>query len=312
MGKLEIRSIDKISIGTEISGVNLANVHDQDIRSAIGGEFGRTGLIVFKDMEPSDELQVAVSGIIGPPQEHALKQMNQDPNSLGLIELSYEGNIVEERGVQVEGLVPWHFDACYSDKLNRGAILRALVISPIGGMTGFVDGVQLYNAISPELKKKFEGLGVIYHPTVTHNNQRFGKVDGRRWISLSEKMRSLYAANEQAQRAVHPAIWERASGEKVLHVSPWQAVGIWGHEDKEGNEFLETLCQEIFIKMQPYWHQWGPNDMVLWDNWRFIHAAGGNDPKYRRSMRRTTIKGDYGLGAYESDMLREQVRGISA
>ena len=307
MPPLTVQPLDGTAIGAQISGLNLANVNDDVVRAEVRDAFERVGLIVFRDMEQSDELQLAVSGIIGPPQEHALKQMTQDPNNLGLIELSYEGNIVIENGKKIEGLVPWHFDACYSDKLNRAALLRALVITPEDGLTGFVDGVQLYKSISTELRTSFENLRVIYHPTATHNNQLFGKTNGRKWISLSEKMRSLYAANEDAPRAVHPAIWQRQSGEHVLHVSPWQAVGIWGHEDSEGNALLESLCQEIYQKMEPYWHKWEPTDLVLWDNWRFIHSAGGNDPQYKRAMRRTTIKGDYGLGSYEADLVGDTV-----
>ena len=55
--------------------------------------------------------------------------------------------------------------------------------------------------------------------------------------------------------------------------------------------------------MEPYWHQWRPNDMVIFDNWRFIHAISGNDPKHLRRMHRTTIEGDYGLGRFESELV---------
>jgi taurine dioxygenase len=48
-----------------------------------------------------------------------------------------------------------------------------------------------------------------------------------------------------------------------------------------------------------YWHQWKPTDMVIWDNWRMLHAVEGCDAKYERRTVRTTIKGDYGLGYFE-------------
>jgi taurine dioxygenase len=304
MSPISISPLEGSAIGVQIVGLSLANVARGEVRSEVRAAFEWAGLIVFRGMEQSDELQIAVSGIIGPPQAHALKELNRDPHALGLIELTYQGNIVEENGKSIEGLVPWHFDACYSDKLNRAALLRALEIAPEGGLTGFADGVQLYKAISSDLRAAFEELGVIYHPTATHNNQLFGKTTGRKWVSLSEKMRSLYAANEAAPRAIHPAIWQRQSGEHVLHVSPWQAVGVWGRENSEGAALLEALCQQIYEKMEPYWHKWEPTDLVLWDNWRFIHCAGGNDPQHKRAMRRTTIKGDYGLGSYEADLMR--------
>jgi taurine dioxygenase len=77
---------------------------------------------------------------------------------------------------------------------------------------------------------------------------------------------------------------------------------IYEHENSEGAALLETLCQEIYAKMNAYWHKWEPTDMIAWDNWRFIHSVSGNDPKDAQRMHRTTIKGDYGLEYFENDV----------
>ena len=31
-----------------------------------------------------------------------------------------------------------------------------------------------------------------------------------------------------------------------------------------------------------YWHDWKTTDMVIWDNWRMLHAVEGCDAKYER------------------------------
>jgi taurine dioxygenase len=41
--------------------------------------------------------------------------------------------------------------------------------------------------------------------------------------------------------------------------------------------------------------------MLLWDNWRMMHQACGCNPKHERVMHRTTIKGDYGFGRWETE-----------
>ena len=110
----------------------------------------------------------------------------------------------------------------------------------------------------------------------------------------------MLAQSKHEPRALHPAIWQRESGEKVLHVSPWQAAGIQGHEDPAGDALFEALCQEIYAKMRPYWHYWKSTDMVIWDNWRFLHCVSGHDPKHSRRVHRATIEGDYGLGSLEA------------
>jgi taurine dioxygenase len=60
--------------------------------------------------------------------------------------------------------------------------------------------------------------------------------------------------------------------------------------------------------MNSYWHSWKPTDMLLWDNWRFIHAVSGHNPSHRRRMHRAGIAGDYGLGRWEHP---EQVAALA-
>ena len=84
-----------------------------------------------------------------------------------------------------------------------------------------------------------------------------------------------------------------------MPVAPWQAAGIDGMMTPEGDALFAALIEDIYAKVIPYRHKWSPTDMVIWDNWRFIHSVGGNPPQYARQMQRTTIVGDYGLGRME-------------
>jgi taurine dioxygenase len=45
------------------------------------------------------------------------------------------------------GWLPWHFDLCYSDRINHGGNLRAVTFSRTGGETGFVDQISAYAAL---------------------------------------------------------------------------------------------------------------------------------------------------------------------
>lgn len=248
---------------------------------------------------------VALSNIIGPLQDLSLEKVSRvDGDTMpGVVKFNNEpgdDNVFEIDGKIVSGWLSWHFDACYSGVLNRGGVLRVVVNPPEGGLTGFADGIQLYNAISPELRAKFEDLRILYQTKLMFMNQRFGVPKQFRQIRLQDEAWRLFEEVEKAPRSIHPAIWKRSSGERVLHVSPFQAAGIHGHEDPEGDALLEGLFQEVYAKMTPYWHTWKLTDMAVWDNWRFIHSVSGNDPKYRRCVHRTTINGDYGLGAVET------------
>ena len=41
-----------------------------------------------------------------------------------------------------------------------------------------------------------------------------------------------------------------------------------------------------------YSHVWRAGNMVMWDNQATMHRATDFDQRYRRLMRRTTVKGD--------------------
>ena len=81
------------------------------------------------------------------------------------------------------------------------------------------------------------------------------------------------------------------------------AVGIEHQEDDVGDALLGELCREMISSARPYFHEWKPTDLLVWDNWRMLHSATGTDPAQPRRMHRTTIIGDYGLGCFEKRRL---------
>jgi taurine dioxygenase len=305
MASIKVRPLqDALPFGARISGVSWENVEDEAVREQINEVFEDRGMIVFEEVEPSSKMQVAISTIFGPLKDHPVKtvpRVDQDAMP-GVIEMKPDPKkacIVEVDGQPRMGWQPYHFDHCYNNELNRAGVLRSVVTPPEGGFTAFADGIQLYQAISPDLRRKIEGKNIIYTLDLLYAHQRFGlpknfhELQPPADTSILDIARSL-------PRAIHPAVWTRKTGEKVLHVSGYMAVGVEGHENPEGDELLEGVCQEIRAKVQPYIHKWKPTDMVIWDNWRMLHEALGIDPKYSRNVHRTTIKGDYGLGYWEN------------
>jgi taurine dioxygenase len=211
-----------------------------------------------------------------------------------------DGTIVEIAGRRLATWAPWHFDHCYNNELNRAGVLRAVTIPPEGGLTLFVDGIELYRDLPDEMKRRLEGVKVIYTLDLLYDHMRFGKPVDLRELRVGEGAMASTEYASTLPRALHPAVWTRKTGEKVFHISPWMAVGIHGHENPEGNALLEEACRELDARARPYSHKWKPDQMIIWDNWRMLHAVGGMDPRHHRRMQRTTIKGDYGLGSFEN------------
>jgi taurine dioxygenase len=299
MTAFRIRPIgDNLPFGACISGVNIDIASDPDVRAEINAIFQTKGIVVFEDVDPTNKTQAAISEIFGPIQGHDLDvPISEEKNVKGFINLEYDG-VSEVDGLKVRDFLPWHFDGCYDSAITRGGILRALAIPPEGGLTGFADGIQLYQAISPELRERFETLNILYDSAFIFWNMKFGRPKSYRPVEISNLVAGQLPTPSK-RRSIHPAIWERSTGERVVHVSPMQAAAIEGMETPEGDSLLEALCQEVYAKMTPYHHKWKPTDMVIWDNARFIHSVTGHSPEWKRDMRRTIIFGDYGLGRWE-------------
>ena len=309
MAQLEISPLqDGLTFGARIKGITKRNTDDAAVRAEVAATFERAGMIVFEDVEQTDEMQVALSNIFGPLKEHpvaSLTRVNADsmPGVIQIRQLPNSGNVVELAGKRLANWLPWHFDHCYNNELNRAGILRSVVIAAEGGRTGFVDGIALYKDFPPELLAKIEGKEILYTLDTQYDTMRFGRPKDFAVIERKNMAPGFEESARAMPRAIHPAVWTRASGEKVLHVSPWMSVGIVGAEDTEGTALLEAVCQEINRRAaaNSYHHQWRPSDMVIWDNWRILHSVSGHPPSLGRTMYRTTIKGDYGLGRFEND-----------
>lgn len=306
--KLDPRPLrDDLDFGARVAGLTLDDLADEALRAELNRLFEDRGVIIFEEVEPSARMHAALSNVFGPMKDHPSKAVPRvDADGMpGVIDMHAKPDghgIIVVEGKPLVSWLPWHFDHAYNDELNRAGVLRAIDIPPEGGLTGFSDGIALYQLLSPELRAAIEGKNVLYRMNVLMDEFRFGRPERFEVLSDKPGAQDVMDAARDTPRAVHPAVWTRASGEKVLHVSPWMAEGIEGMETSEGEALLQAVSREIFAlaKTQAYFHAWKPTDMLIWDNWRVLHAVSGHDPKYPRRMQRTTIKGDYGLGYFEN------------
>ncbi|MFA7587713.1 MAG: TauD/TfdA family dioxygenase [Novosphingobium sp.] len=297
-----------LSFGARIGGVTAAMTRDPAIREEINDIFHAKGVIIFEGVEPSDAMQLALSEVFGPLKEHPVKNVSRvDANAMpGVVEIrspAGSGGVVELDGRQLSHWLPWHFDHAYNDELNYAGILRATEIVEEGGLTGFCDGIALYNVFPRDMLARIEGKTIIYTLNTQYETMRFGRPDAFKVIRPKPTPPGFEEEARKMPRALHPAVWARDTGEKVLHISPWMAEGILGMETPEGDALLEEVCRTInaLAVQHSYFHKWKPTDMAIWDNLRALHSVSGNRPEDGRTMQRTTIKGDYGLGRFENN-----------
>jgi len=298
--------IEGRDFGVRVRAITLEETEDPAVRDEVNALFARHGMIIFEQVEPSAGMHLALSDIFGPLKDHPSKAVPRvDGDAMpGVIDMAMPPNPpgrVSVGGRELAAWLPWHFDHAYNNELNRAGVLRAIDIPPEGGLTGFLDGIELYDTLSPHLREAIEGKNVLYRMNVVMKDFHFGAPEDYVCLSEHPQTAAVMEAARDVPRAVHPAVWTRETGEKVLHLSPWMAEGIEGDETPEGKALIEAVSREVFehAKDLAYWHRWNTTDMLIWDNWRVLHAVSGHDPQYGRRMQRTTIKGDYGLGYFE-------------
>jgi taurine dioxygenase len=306
MASIDIRPLqDGLTFGSRITGVTRDRLQDEEVRQQIRDIFIDRGVILFEDMEVTGPMQVMLSNVIGPLKDHPVKtveRVNAD-EMLGVIAIRThaQAGIVEIDGKPLMTYQPWHFDHSYNNELNRAGVLRAETIAPTDGLTGFADGIQIYRDMDPVLRAKIEDLTAIYSLDLRFSQQRWGLPKGFRELRYRTPHDKINEMAAIFPRALHPAVWTRETGEKVVHMSPYGARGFEGMENAAGDALFEAAWNEIERVLQPYYHSWRPTDMMMWDNWRILHMACGCSPEHERVMHRTTIKGDYGLGRWETE-----------
>jgi taurine dioxygenase len=298
---------DDLPFGARVHGVTRESLREEANRRTIRQAFEDHALLLFEAVEESPAMQLAISETLGPLKDHPVSKVPRTDEALaaGVIELKSDPNddqlVVEYQGRRMTNFLPWHFDHSYNNELNRAGVLRPVIIAPEGGQTGFADGIALYESLPAGLKARLEGVNVIYDLGVMQPRMRFGVPEGMRVVQVPAALTAVEEQAKTKRRAVHPAVWRRATGEKVLHVGLLHAVGIEGRENPEGDALLHEVVQFIMDNTLAYFHQWRLGQMLTWDNWRMLHCVTGSDPRYPRQMHRTTIAGDYGLGYFECD-----------
>jgi alpha-ketoglutarate-dependent taurine dioxygenase len=134
-------------IGTEIR----ADINDL-LTPATGAELRRLlterGVLVFKELNPSDEQQVALARLMGNVREELGK-------SIYKITLSKDVNAHAD---YLKGSFLWHIDGTHDKTPPFATMLTAKVVSETGGQTEFANSYIAYDALSDEMKCRIDSL----------------------------------------------------------------------------------------------------------------------------------------------------------
>jgi taurine dioxygenase len=290
--------------GFEIRGVDLTAPISPQTTQEILDAWIEGGILLFRGAGATDEIHMRLSSVFGQMEPAATASMNRPDNPYLMTLLydpeddkpSFQTNYIVD-GVVRAGWLGWHWDQSFMPTIVRGAVLRMLEPAPVMGETGLIDAIGAYDRLSPAQKQRIEGLEVVYEFNPDFCTGQFG---------FPKDIAKEPRPNGQAAGkifdfppVVHPmVITQPETGRKVLKLSPMHSRYILGMNKDESDGLLEEIAEHLVDPRYAYFHKWGKDDMLVWDNWRVIHSANGVPPQFRRHAVRTTIMGDYKVGRY--------------
>ena len=154
----------------------------------------------------------------------------------------------------------WHTDVTFAATPPNGALLSMQICPSVGGDTLWSNQYLAYDALSPEMKERIEGLEGIH---------------GRPGIS---------ALTPHPMVKVHPV-----TGRKALFVNRGWTTSVVGMDQTEANAILFALFNHAEKpEFNTRWH-WTTGDAALWDNRCTMHYAVNDYEAAPRILHRVTI-----------------------
>ena len=277
--------------GVAVEGVDLSALGSAEQDRALKRLYDQQGLVVFRGQRLTKQQLVNAGAPFGGTMLDKVGIV-PDAEVKGITVISTRGptgEVIPQDPTKLIGDLEWHSDQGYLTVPNRGKILYAVQVAEEGGKTGFIDGQLTYNALANAMKKRIANLHVI---------QSWKRAES--YIARNRDYRIKGHEELRMDRfpdVAYPIVYEHPiTGQKVLNVPPLYAAGIVEMPGSEGNALIEELVGHIKQPKFHYWHSYQVGDAVLWDNWRFLHAASGTPGRYVRTLWSITLLGGPELG----------------
>ncbi|KAL2177539.1 uncharacterized protein P884DRAFT_307684 [Thermothelomyces heterothallicus CBS 202.75] len=164
----------------------------------------------------------------------------------------------------------WHSDITFEPVPSDYALLRLTQLPKTGGDTLWASGYELYDRISPTLRRFLDTLTAHYAQPL------FNETAKRNNFSIYTAERGAPENVGDSLDAVHPVV-------RTNPVTGWKSVFAVGHHvqrihglsEEESRHFLQWFVQLVVenhdLQVRYKWKQ--VNDVAIWDNRSVYHAA---------------------------------------
>jgi taurine dioxygenase len=279
---LSIRNLDA-PLGAEVAGVDVSRPLPQADIDAIETTWRERLVVVMHGQTLSDPQLIAFSrnfGELDPPGPNPYGEpfLKEHP------ELNVISNVVEDGkpiGNLGDGEAVWHADMTYVDVPPKAAMLHALEVPPpeAGGNTHFANMFAAYESLPADLKKAVEGKVAVHDAS-------------RNSAGMLRKGFQEITDVRQTVGARHPLVrTDPATGRKALFLGRRPNAYVLGLDVPDSDALLDALWAHATQPRFALCHEWKAGDLLMWNNLSVLHRRDPFDPKTRRVMHRSQIKG---------------------
>ena len=265
--------------GVELRGVSMVDVAtDDSAYRAVRAAFEQHSVLLFRDQEIADDIQIAFSRAFGPLELTKLGAVGAGSFYSRLTNIGPAGEIVppDHRQVQVARANQlWHTDSSFKKIPALASVLSARTIPDHGGDTEFVSTRLAWERLPEKTRAELRNR-VFVHAFATSRDQIHPEL------------------MTPAERAVLPPVRWRSSwrnpvvDRRALYIAS-HAGAVEGMNDNEGKSLLASLMEEATKPEYVYAHRWRQGDVIMWDNRATMHRGRPWPYDKVRSMIRTTI-----------------------
>src|SRR3954452_17729775 len=265
--------------GAELRGVTLADIAaDDDVYAAVRAAFEEYSVLVFRDQEVTDEVQLAFSRRFGPPEVTKVGSQGTGSHFVILSTIGPDGKVVppdHRLSLRSKDNQLWHTDSSFKSVPALTSILSARIIPARGGETEYVSNRPDFARLDPNLRSKIE------HCFAWHDYAH----------SRGQIAPGLASPEERA--ALPPQCWRMVwtnplNGRGAIYLAS-HAYAVEGVEAAAGKQLIDELMQAATAPGASYLHQWRGGDVVMWDNRATMHRGRPWPAHEPRLMIRTTI-----------------------
>ncbi len=268
----------------EVGDVDLSQPVSADDMNAIQQAFWKYGVLIFPEQKLSPQNHVDFAKQFGPIEMDRVLAMENAAPRLGaafadISNLNREGKIWDKASRQrmyKEGNKLWHTDSSFKYKPGLCSLLYSTSVVPIGGHTEFADQRAAYDALSPEMKARLEGMIAMHAIEYSRRRTGFENFD-------PEEAKRLPPVPQLIVRTIPQ------TGRKSLYVAS-HIGAIKGMSAADAEALFQQLLAHVTQRQFVHIHRWRVNDLVMWDNRCTMHRGTDfDDMRFVRDMRRASV-----------------------